>query len=196
MKIGLFFGSFNPIHNGHLILAEGVLNHSDLDQVWFVVTPQNPAKKKDSLLADHHRLNMVRDVIYDNVRFKVSDVEFHLAPPHYTAVTLTHLKEKHPGFEFSIIMGEDNLRGLGSWFNHAYILKNYRLLIYPRNKQENELLSVKKTPEGNIEFLSEVPVLEISSSEIRGLIKKNKSIKYMVPESTERMIQEMRFYKR
>jgi nicotinate-nucleotide adenylyltransferase len=196
MKIGLFFGSFNPIHTGHLMLAEGIMNETDLDQIWFVVTPHNPTKKKGNLLADHHRLNMVRDAIHDNLKFRASDIEFHLPQPNYTAITLTHLREKNPEHTFSLIVGEDNLRGIKTWYNSEFILSNFRILVYPRSIQADESVSKdEKSMDGNIEYLSDVPALELSSSQIRALIKQQKSIKYMVPESVERMIKEMGFYR-
>lgn len=196
MKIGLFFGSFNPIHTGHLMLAEGIMNETDLDQVWFVVTPHNPTKKKSNLLADHHRLNMVRDAIHENLKFRASDIEFHLTQPNYTAVTLTHLRDRHPDHTFSLIVGEDNLRGMNSWYNPEFIRSNFRILVYPRSIQADESVLVDEISTGrNIEYLSNVPALELSSSQIRALIKQQKSIKYMVPEAVERMIKEMGFYR-
>ena len=152
MKIGLFFGSFNPIHTGHLILAEGVINETDLDQIWFVVTPHNPTKKKGNLLADHHRLNMVRDAIHENLKFRASDIEFHLTQPNYTAITLTHLREKNPEHTFSLIVGEDNLRGMKTWYNSEFIRSNFRILVYPRSFQANEAVQVDEISTGrNIE---------------------------------------------
>lgn len=195
MKVGLFFGSFNPLHNGHLILAEGVLNASDLEQIWFVLTPQNPQKKKESMLADHERLNMLRDALYENVRFRASDIEFQLSPPYYTSRTLAHLKELHPEHEFSLILGEDNLRGLGSWHNYEYILRHYRLLVYPRSSQMNEKEGkLPVIPEARIERLDHLCVLPLSSSYIRTLLKQKKSIKYLVPESVEQTLQSRGFY--
>jgi len=195
MKVGLFFGSFNPLHNGHLILAEGVLNASDLEQIWFVLTPQNPHKKKESMLADHERLNMLRDALYENVRFRASDIEFQLSPPYYTSRTLAHLKELHPEHEFSLILGEDNLRGLGSWHNYEYILRHYRLLVYPRSSQMNEKEGkLPVIPEARIERLDHLCVLPLSSSYIRTLLKQKKSIKYLVPESVEQTLQARGFY--
>lgn len=195
MKIGLFFGSFNPLHNGHLILAEGVLNSSDLQQIWFVLTPQNPQKKKESMLVDHERLNMLRDELSENMRFRVSDIEFQLSPPYYTAQTLTHLKDRHPQHEFSLILGEDNLRSLGSWHNYNYILRNYRLLVYPRGSQMNEMENkLPEISEARIERLNDLCVLPISSSYIRNLVQQKKSIKYLVPESVELTINARGFY--
>lgn len=195
MKVGLFFGSFNPLHNGHLILAEGVLNASDLEQIWFVLTPQNPHKTKESMLADHERLNMLRDALYENLRFRASDIEFQLTPPYYTARTLTHLKEQHPDHEFSLIIGEDNLRSLSTWYNYEYILRNYRLLVYPRSYQMNEKEGKLPVITGaRIERLDHLCVLPLSSSYIRNLLKQKKSIKYLVPESVEQTLQARGFY--
>ena len=195
MKVGLFFGSFNPLHNGHLILAEGVLNASDLAQIWFVLTPQNPHKKKESMFADHERLNMLRDALYENVRFRASDIEFQLSPPYYTSRTLAHLKELHPEHEFSLILGEDNLRGLSSWHNYEYILRYYRLLVYPRSSQMNEKEGkLPVIPEARIERLDHLCVLPLSSSYIRNLLQQKKSIKYLVPESVEQTLQARGFY--
>lgn len=195
MKVGLFFGSFNPLHNGHLILAEGVLNASDLAQIWFVLTPQNPQKKKESMLADHERLNMLRDALYENVRFRASDIEFQLSPPYYTSRTLAHLKELHPEHEFSLILGEDNLRGLSSWHNYEYILRHYRLLVYPRSSQLNEKEGkLPAIPEARIVRLDHLCVLPLSSSYIRNLLQQKKSIKYLVPESVEQTLQARGFY--
>ena len=178
------------------MLAEGIINETDLDQIWFVVTPHNPTKKKANLLADHHRLNMVRDAIHDNLKFRASDIEFHLAQPNYTAITLTQLREKHSEHAFSLIVGEDNLRGIKTWYNAEFILSNFRILVYPRSIQADESVSKdEKSTDGNIEYLSDVPALELSSSQIRALIKQQKSIKYMVPEVVERMIKEMGFYR-
>jgi len=196
MKVGLFFGSFNPLHMGHLILAEGVLNESDIAQLWFVLTPQNPQKKKESLLADTQRLNMLRDALYENPRFRVSDIEFHLSPPYYTSVTLTHLKEKYPEHEFSLILGEDNLRSFDSWYNYEHILRNYRLLVYPRVMQENTKIHASPTFDGaQIQYLNQLTVLPFSSSYIRNLIRQNKSIKYLVPDSVEETIRTLGYYR-
>ncbi len=196
MKIGLFFGSFNPIHLGHLMLAEGIINQTDLNQIWFIITPHNPTKKKSNLLADHHRLNMVRDAIHENLKFRASDIEFHLSQPNYTAITLTHLIDKNPEHTFSLIIGEDNLRSIKAWYNSDFILSNFRILVYPRSVQANEANALaERLSNNNIEYLSDLPFLELSSSQIRALIKRQKSIKYLVPENVERMIKEMGFYR-
>jgi len=196
MRIGLFFGSFNPIHCGHLMLAEGVLNETDIEQIWFVVTPQNPQKKKSALLNDYDRLNMVREAIHENLRFRASDIEFGLEQPNYTAKTLVYLKEKYPHHAFSLLVGEDNLRNLNSWYNVEYIFANYRIIVYPRSVQENEaLIDVVLPQHAKIQVLKQVVVLPLSSSMIRSLIKDKRSVKYLVPESIERMIHERGFYR-
>lgn len=196
MRIGLFFGSFNPIHSGHLMLAEGVLNETDIEQIWFVVTPQNPQKKKSALLNDYDRLNMVREAIHENLRFRASDIEFGLEQPNYTAKTLVYLKEKYPHHAFSLLVGEDNLRNLNSWYNVEYIFANYRIIVYPRSVQENEALTDDVLPQNaKIQVLKQVVVLPLSSSMIRSLIKDKRSVKYLVPESIERMIHERGFYR-
>ena len=196
MRIGLFFGSFNPIHCGHLMLAEGVLNETDIEQIWFVVTPQNPQKKKSALLNDYDRLNMVREAIHENLRFRASEIEFGLEQPNYTAKTLVYLKEKYPHHAFSLLVGEDNLRNLNSWYNVEYIFANYRIIVYPRSVQENEALTDDVLPQNaKIQVLKQVVVLPLSSSMIRSLIKDKRSVKYLVPESIERMIHERGFYR-
>ncbi|NDB34692.1 MAG: nicotinate-nucleotide adenylyltransferase [Flavobacteriia bacterium] len=196
MRIGLFFGSFNPIHCGHLMLAEGVLNETDIEQIWFVVTPQNPQKKKSALLNDYDRLNMVREAIHENLRFRASEIEFGLEQPNYTAKTLVYLKEKYPHHAFSLLVGEDNLRNLNSWYNVEYIFANYRIIVYPRSVQENEaLIDVVLPQHAKIQLLKQVVVLPLSSSMIRSLIKDKRSVKYLVPESIERMIHERGFYR-
>ena len=146
MNIGLYFGTFNPIHVGHLIIANHLAEHTDLDEVWIVVTPQNPLKQKKSLLADFHRLAMVKEAIDDNRKLKASDVEFKMPRPNYTIHTLTHLIEKYPSNNFALIMGEDNLRGLHRWFNYEQILEKHKIYVYPRvlTIQESEAENATK----------------------------------------------------
>ena len=132
MKVGLYFGTFNPIHVGHLVIANYMAEYTDLDQVWLVVTPQNPLKKKSSLLADYHRLALVQVAIQDNSKLRASDVEFKLTQPNYKSTTLANLKEKYPQHTFSMIMGEDNLRTLHKWYNHEHLMENYKFYVYPR----------------------------------------------------------------
>ncbi|MEQ9592596.1 MAG: nicotinate (nicotinamide) nucleotide adenylyltransferase [Cyclobacteriaceae bacterium] len=188
-SIGLFFGSFNPIHIGHLIIANSMIEYGNLDKVWFVVTPQNPLKQSKNLLHEFDRYDLVKLATADNYRFDVSDVEFNLPKPSYTAYTLAHLTEKHPDKDFILILGEDNLQNFPRWKNYEHILDNYILYIYPRpgvTKSELERHPhVKKV---------EAPILEISATFIRNAIKHNKSIQYLVPESVEQAIKSKGFY--
>lgn len=188
-KVGLFFGSFNPIHIGHMIIASHVADNTDLKEIWFVVSPHNPLKEKSSLLADHHRLEMVRRAIDDDTRFRVSDIEFHLEHPSYTIVTLAYLKEKYPDIEFSLLMGGDNLVSLPKWKNYQSILDNHRIVVYSRASKE------EVTPlNGNIIEL-DAPLLHISSSLVRKNIFEGKSVRYLLPAETWRYLDEMNFYK-
>lgn len=195
-RIGLYFGTFNPIHIGHLIIANHVVNHTPLDEVWFVVSPHNPHKNKASLLADYHRLNLVKEAIEDNDKLRVSDVEFKLPQPSYTATTLVYLQEKYPKKEFTLIMGEDNLRSLHKWRNYEEIVKNHKIIVYPRNQtiQETELLS-PQLENAQIAVLQDVPFLDISASFIRQSIQQGKEVRYLVPDPVLKYIDEMNFYK-
>ena len=188
MKIGLFFGSFNPIHNGHLIIANHILNESDIDKVWFVVSPQNPFKNAESLLNNYDRLHLVSKAIENDFRMKASDIEFHLPKPSYTVTTLAYLKEKYPEHEFVIIIGSDSFQNLSKWKNFEIIVNNYQLIIYKRPGFEVENNIGAKI------LIMNAPLLEISATYIRDLIKKNKSIKYLVPENIEEEIKTNRFY--
>ncbi len=177
MKIGLFFGSFNPVHTGHMIIANHVANWSDLDQVWLVVTPQNPFKKSSNLARDYDRLHMVHLAIGDNPMLRPSDIEFLLPKPSYTVDTLAHLKEKHPDHDFTLIMGGDNLGSLHKWKNYEVILENYDILVYSRPTYDpGPLMDHERVT------LMEAPLMEISSSFIRNSLKLKKSIQYLVPE--------------
>ena len=211
MKIGLFFGTFNPIHIGHLIIANYMANYTELDQVWLVVSPHNPLKDKSTLLADQHRLTLVRIAVEENNKLWASDVEFSLPQPSYTVKTLAILKEKHPTYSFSLIMGEDNLRSFPKWFNYDKILANHAIYVYPRlvtqsenqseNLNENEDKSdrlrinesVLKHPA--IVFCNDVPVMQLSASFIRKSIKEGKDVRYMLSESVHTYIDEMNFYR-
>lgn len=191
-KTGLFFGSFNPIHIGHLVIAEYMVEFTDLDTVWFVVSPQNPLKEEKSLLKEQQRLQMVRMAIeYDN-RFKASNIEFKLSKPSYTINTLEHLKEKHPGRQFCLIMGADNLCTLHKWKNYEKLLENYEIYVYPRKDNYN------MPAYANIStvHITEAPVMEISSTFIRKAIKEKKEAKYMLPPSVAEYIKEMHFYEK
>lgn len=205
MKIGLFFGTFNPIHVGHLIIASHIVNTTDLKKIWFVVTPQNPLKNKKTLLADYHRLQLVRIAIEDNPRFVASNIEFSLPQPNYTVHTLAHLKEKYPNYEFSLILGEDNLRTFDKWYNYEHILENYQLYIYPRNLTTGESISSEKKNDPpltttlknhpNIHYCLETPIMKISSSFIRNSIQKGQSVRYLLTEEVFNYVEEMNFYK-
>ena len=188
-KIGLFFGSFNPIHTGHLIVASLMAETTDLKKVWFIVSPQSPFKSNKSLLHEFDRYDMVRAAVYENYKLEVSDVEFHLPKPSYTIHTLVHLTEKHPDKEFKVIIGEDNLEGFTKWKNYKQILDNYGLYVYPR---PNAQLSDLKT-HPNVKFV-DVPMLDISATFIRNCIRKNQSVRYLVPDAVEEMIRARGFY--
>ena len=189
MKVGLFFGSFNPIHHGHLMVAQAVLNQTDLDQIWFVVSPQNPHKKSKSLLHEFDRLDMVERAIEDNFKFKSCDIEFHLSKPSYTIDTLTHLSARHPTYTFSLIIGGDNLEQFTSWKNYHQILDYYGLFVYPRGEEPtSDLWQHKQVTRIN------APVLQISATYIRTCIQHGQSIKYLVPEQVEEYIAIKKFY--
>ena len=192
MKIGLFFGSFNPIHIGHLIIANHLVEHSELDQVWFVVTPHNPHKKKSTLLADNHRLSMVNAAVEEYPNLKASNIEFGLPQPNYTVNTLAHLNEKYPEHQFSLIMGEDNLNSLHKWKNYEVILESYSVIVYPRVSNNKNALELISHP--NIQKI-EAPIIEISATLIRNSIKNNKGFKPLVPPAVWNFIDEMNFYK-
>ncbi|MFT4602978.1 MAG: nicotinate-nucleotide adenylyltransferase [Arenicella sp.] len=208
-KIGLFFGSFNPIHIGHLILGNYLADNSDLDEVWFVVSPHNPHKKKANLLEDHHRLALVRIAVEDNNKLTASDIEFDLPKPSYTVFTLQKLKEDHPDKEFVLIMGEDNLRTFHKWQNYEYILDNHQIYVYPRvetiqeaAKTEGDRLSsgaeIKEMDLVNhksITLLEDVPMMKISSSYIRNAVKEGKDVRYLLSEPVFKYLDEMNFYK-
>ena len=188
-KTGLFFGSFNPIHVGHLIIANTMLTESELDEVWFVVSPQNPLKERSSLLADRHRLQMVRVAIEDNYRMRACDVEFNLPVPSYTVVTLAHLGEQYPEREFCLIMGSDNLDNFHRWRNYEHILENYQIYVYPRPGHSGGELAKHR----NVHIV-EVPMMDISSSYIRERIGKRLSVEYLLTEPVYKYLTEMHFY--
>ncbi len=188
-KIGLFFGSFNPIHTGHMIIANIMVETTDLEKVWFVVTPQNPLKPSKGLLHDFDRYDMVRAAVYDNYKLEVSDIEFHLPKPNYTIHTLVHLSEKHPDKSFKVIIGEDNLAGFTRWKNYERILEDYGLYVYPRpNVTSSPLI---RHP--NVKMV-EAPIIDISATFIRNCIKHNQSVRYLVPDAVEAIIRNKKFY--
>ncbi|MCE9538055.1 MAG: nicotinate-nucleotide adenylyltransferase [Bacteroidetes bacterium] len=191
MKIGLFFGSFNPIHAGHLVLANYMLEYTDLERIWFVVSPHNPLKNKSTLLDEKQRFQMVDIAIGDNTKLKASNIEFNLPQPSYTIVTLTYLQEKYPQHEFVLIMGADNLESFHKWKNYEEILKHHQLYIYPRPVSDGGKL--KDHPQ--IKFVN-APLMEISSTAIRQAIKEKKDMRYFMPEAVWHYIKEMHFYEK
>ncbi|MDI5896500.1 nicotinate (nicotinamide) nucleotide adenylyltransferase [Flavobacterium yafengii] len=193
MKIGLYFGTFNPIHVGHLIIANHMAEHADLDQVWMVVTPHNPLKKKSTLLDDYHRLQMVHLATEDFPKIKPSDIEFKLSQPNYTVNTLVHLQEKYPNYEFSLIMGEDNLKSLHKWKNYEAILAHHEIYVYPRISIEVENAMFKDHPKIH---MIDAPVVEISSTFIRDNIKKGKNVQPLLPAKVWEYIDHNNFYKK
>lgn len=190
MKVGLYFGSFNPIHIGHLIIANHILNETDLQKVWFVLSPQNPFKHSATLLNEFDRLHLVQKAVEGDDRLKASDIEFSLPKPSYTSHTLAYLKEKHPAYEFSIIMGSDSFQNLGKWKNAEAIINHYPILVYERPG-----FPVENTLGASVQVMN-APLLEISATHIREAIQQGKSIKYLVPETVEREIMTNRFFKK
>lgn len=197
--IGLYFGTFNPIHVGHLIIANHMVQYAGLDELWFVVSPQNPLKPKASLLADYHRLALVRVAVEENTQLKASNVEFDLPQPSYTIHTLVALSEKHPDHNFTIIMGEDNLNTLPKWKNYEQILEGFSVLVYPR-VESDENLSVRS--EGKSELIDhpkvtmiDAPLMKISASFIRRSIQDGKDVRYLLTEPVLKYVDEMNFYR-
>ncbi len=191
-KTGLYFGTFNPIHVGHLIIANHLVEFSDLDEIWFVVTPHNPLKKKKTLLEDHHRLAMVRIAVENYPKLKASNVEFDLPQPNYTVNTLAYLEEKYPEKNFCLIMGEDNLKGFQKWKNYDVILDRYSIYVYPRISEgtvESQFDNHKKIKK------VDAPIIELSSTFIRKEIKSGKNIRPMLSAEVWKYLDEMNFYK-
>ncbi|WP_344823112.1 nicotinate (nicotinamide) nucleotide adenylyltransferase [Rurimicrobium arvi] len=187
MRIGLYFGSFNPIHNGHLIIANHVAEYGNVDKIWFVVSPQNPLKETKSLLNEYDRLHLVKLAIQDNERFHASDIEFKLPRPSYTIDTLTYLSEHFPQHQFKVIMGSDSFQNIGRWKNHDVLLRDYELILYKRPGFE-----VTGT-NSNVTMLA-APLLEISSTYLRTQIRDKKSIRYLTPDIVADYIHENRYY--
>jgi nicotinate-nucleotide adenylyltransferase len=192
MKIGLFFGSFNPVHIGHMALANYFVEYTDLDRLWFIVSPHNPLKSKESLLADHFRFEMVELAIRDDSRFRVSDVEFKMRKPSYTIDTLTYLTEKYPEHHFVLIMGSDGLVTFDKWKNSERIIALYPRYIYPRKTNEEVNLAIHK----NIFVAEHAPMIEISSSFIRQAIMEKKNVDFFLPEKVAEYISNYNLYKR
>ena len=190
MKIGLFFGSFNPVHNGHLIIANYIRETTDLDKVWLVVSPQNPFKEKQSLLNEYDRLHLIRLAIEGNTHLRASDIEFKLPKPSYTIDTLTHLKEKHPTHQFSLIMGGDNLASLHKWKNYELILKNHDIYVYKRDGAVQNPF-----PERASIHILDVPLLDISATFIREHIQQGHSMQYFLSDKVWEYVRDYNLYK-
>ena len=191
MKVGLFFGTYNPVHVGHMVIANYMLEFTDLDQLWMVVTPQNPFKQKESMLKDYDRLHLVKLAIGDNLKMKASDIEFGLPLPNYTSDTLAYLEEKFPDNQFVLIMGADNLQHFHKWKNHEHILNAHELYVYPRLDSDGG---------GDLGFHSKVkmvdaPIMKISSSFIRKAIGQGKDVSHYMPDAVAAYIKEMNLYK-
>jgi nicotinate-nucleotide adenylyltransferase len=196
-KTGLYFGSFNPIHIGHLAIAGYMTGYAGLDQVWFVVSPHNPLKKKETLLADRHRLYMVELAIGDNDHLRVSDIEFRMKIPSYTIDTLTFLSEKYPGNEFALVMGQDNLYTFHKWKNAGELIKKHAIYVYPRPgvvKPDNLFLD-ELIEKADIHMV-DAPLMEISGTFIRNGIKAGKDMSYFLPLPVWKYIEEMHFYEK
>lgn len=199
MKVGLFFGSFNPIHTGHMIIANIMAETTDLKKVWFIVTPQNPLKPGKGLLHDFDRYDMVRAAVYDNYKLEVSDVEFHLPKPNYTIHTLVHLSEKNPEKQFKVIIGEDNLVTFTRWKNYERIIEDYGLYVYPRMTRAaaqsgTDVTNSELKRHPNVKLV-DAPMIDISATFIRTCIRKDQSIRYLVPDPVEEMIRTKNFYR-
>jgi nicotinate-nucleotide adenylyltransferase len=192
MKIGLFFGTYNPIHVGHMVIANYMVEFTDLDKLWIVVTPHNPFKEKKSMLADYHRLQLVKIAIGDDNRFKASDIEFNLPQPNYTVHTLAYLKEQYPDNDFVLVMGADNLSHFKKWKNYEEILDKYQVYVYPRVEGQVQLELVNHP---KVSFY-QAPVMQVSSSFIRKSIADKKDVRYYLPKDVSEYINEMHFYEK
>ena len=200
-RVGLYFGSFNPVHIGHMAIANYLVEYTPLQQIWFVVSPQNPLKQKKTLLNEHHRLSLVRDASGEDSRFVACDFEFYLPQPSYTINTLAYLAERYPQKSFALIMGEDNLRSITKWKNHEAILTQYDIYIYPRIAAPTHLLSADSEDALAPEYLTRVksvkaPIIEVSSTQIRNAIAEGKDIRHFLPANVYNSIQKGGYYKK
>lgn len=191
LKIGLYFGSYNPIHIGHLAIANYMVEYTDIDQLWFVVSPQNPLKKKNNLLDDYQRLEMVHRAVDGDDRFRASNIEFSLPKPSYTVDTLAYLNDQHPNYHFKILMGSDNLENFHKWKNYETIIEDYGIIVYPRPGFDSQKVQVEK----NITLAKDAPLMEISSSFIRKAIKEGKDVRHFLPQKSWEYLEEMNFYR-
>lgn len=191
MKVGLYFGSFNPIHHGHLLIASYILEHAGLDQVWFVVSPQNPLKRSGMLLNEYHRLHLVRLAVEGEKHLKASDIEFKLPKPSFTVDTLTYLGEKYPGEEFAVIMGSDSFQNLPKWKNYQWLVQHYPIYVYRRPGHEK----LPEYPDAKAVRIMDAPMLPISSTEIRNKIKSGQSIRYLLPDAVREEIEKSGYYR-
>lgn len=189
MNIGLYFGSFNPIHIGHLIIANHVLNETDIEKIWFIVSPQNPLKESKTLLNEFDRFHLVRLAVQDDNRIKCSDIEFNLPKPSYTSSTMIFLSEKHPEHNFSLIMGSDSYQNIDKWRNYESLISNYPIYVYKREGHQI-VKEYNRKP-----IILNAPIIQISASLIRDYIKSGKSIRYLVPEIVREEIETRKFYK-
>ena len=190
MKIGLYFGSFNPIHVAHLIIANHILNETAIEKIWFVVSPQNPFKEESNLLNEYHRLHLVRVATENDTRIKASDIEFKLPKPSYTTTTLAYLADKYPEHQFCIIMGSDSFQNLNKWKNYEVIVKNYPIYVYLRPGAE------AKNNIGADLHVVDAPLLQLSSTQLREYIKEGKSVRYMIPDKVLEEIEKGGYYKK
>ena len=192
LKIGLYFGTYNPIHIGHLAIANYMVEFTDIDQLWFVVSPQNPHKTKANLLDDYQRLELVHRAVEGDDRLRASNIEFNLPKPSYTVDTLAYLKDQHPNYDFVVLIGSDNLESFHKWKNYETILENYGLIVYPRPGFDRSKVEVHK----NIVIAEDAPLMEISASFIRKAIGNGKDVRHFIPPKAREYLEEMNFYKK
>lgn len=192
LKVGLYFGTYNPIHIGHLAIANYIVEFTDIDQLWLVVSPQNPHKEKKNLLDDYQRLEMVHRAVEGDDRLRASNIEFNLPKPSYTVDTLVYLKDQYPNYDFTILMGSDNLENFHKWKNYETILENYGVIVYPRPGFDRSKVRFHK----NISIVEDAPLMEISASFIREAIGNGKDVRHFIPQKAWEYLEEMNFYRK